>query len=168
VAGGKVPASKTAEEAVLHTSCGDIHVRLLPAAAPRAVENFVALARRGLYAGTLFHRVIKGFMLQGGDYERGDGTGGESAWGKPFEDEIAPGLGFGKPGMLAMANAGPCTNGSQFFVTTAACTWLNGKHTIFGEVKRGMEVARLIEGVKTGKDDRPLEDVRLLSVTVKG
>jgi peptidylprolyl isomerase domain and WD repeat-containing protein 1 len=157
---------KTCEEAVLHTTQGDVFLKLFPADAPKAVENFVTLARGDYYTGTSFHRVIKGFMLQGGD-PRGDGTGGESCWGKPFADEIVPRLRFDRPGVLAMANSGPATNGSQFFITCGAATWLDGKHSIFGIVTRGMDVVRRIEGVKVGKDDKPFDDVRVLGVTVK-
>jgi len=152
--------ARTAEAAVLHTAAGDVHLRLFPDAAPRAVENFVALARAGRYDGTVFHRVIKGFMVQGGE-------AGPSAFGAPFPDELAPHLRFDRPGVLAMANAGPVTNESQFFITTAAAGWLNGKHTIFGAVTKGMEAVRAVEGARVGKDDKPVEDQRILGVLVK-
>jgi peptidyl-prolyl cis-trans isomerase A (cyclophilin A) len=157
--------------ATIHTNRGSFHVRLLPDHAPKTVENFVGLATGGrdwkdprdgatksepLYPGTIFHRVIPGFMVQGGD-PTGTGMGGP---GYRFDDECPPdGPGFDKPGLLAMANAGPGTNGSQFFVTVAATPWLDGRHTIFGEVTEGYEVIEEIAGVETGAQDRPVGDV---------
>lgn len=123
--------AKLGSEAIVHTTKGDVHLRLMPEIAPKAVENFSGHARSGYYDSLLFHRVIKGFMLQTGD-PNGDGTGGSSIWGTEFEDEIERSVRFDRPGVLAMANAGPCTNGSQFFITCAPCAWLDGKHTIFG------------------------------------
>jgi peptidyl-prolyl cis-trans isomerase A (cyclophilin A) len=166
--------------ATLSTSQGDILVRLFPNHAPKTVRNFVELAqgerewvdpRSGrkttepLYDGTVFHRVIPGFMVQGGD-PLGTGTGGP---GYRFADEIHPELQFDRPYLLAMANAGPSTNGSQFFVTVAPTPWLNRKHTIFGEVAdaAGREVVDRIAAVPTGPQDRPIEDVVLHSVTVE-
>src|ERR671915_681653 len=153
------------------TSQGSFEVTLMPDHAPSTVANFADLAtgkrewrdpRDGqrktepLYDGTLFHRVIPGFMIQGGDPE-GTGRGGP---GYRFEDECPPGgPKFEKPGLLAMANAGPNTNGSQFFVTVAATPWLTGKHTIFGEVTEGMEVVESIATTPTGGQDKPTEDV---------
>jgi peptidyl-prolyl cis-trans isomerase A (cyclophilin A) len=153
------------------TSAGRIVARLMPEHAPTTVANFVDLAagdkewrdpRDGarksepLYEGTVFHRVIPGFMIQGGDPE-GSGRGGP---GYQFEDECPPGgPGFDRPGLLAMANAGSNTNGSQFFITVAPTTWLTGKHTIFGEVTEGMDVVEAIAATPTGRNDRPLEDV---------
>lgn len=163
--------------ATLVTSLGDIKVKLLPETAPKTVENFVGLAtgakewtdpRTGekqsgpLYNGTIFHRVIPNFMIQGGD-PLGTGTGGP---GYKFEDEVNDGPSFDKPGYLAMANAGPGTNGSQFFVTVAATGHLTGKHTIFGEVVEGQEVADAISKTKTGPGDRPVEDVVLKEVQI--
>ncbi|MDD5519148.1 MAG: peptidylprolyl isomerase, partial [Candidatus Omnitrophica bacterium] len=118
---------------VLETNQGSIEIRLMPEAAPKACENFTKLVEKGYYNGLIFHRVIKDFMIQGGD-PTATGAGGESIWGKPFADEVTPGVKFDKPGSVAMANAGPNTNGSQFFITTAATPWLNMRHTIFGEV----------------------------------
>ncbi|HVF12325.1 MAG TPA: peptidylprolyl isomerase [Actinomycetota bacterium] len=163
--------------ATLVTSLGDIKVKLLPETAPKTVENFVGLAtgakewtdpRSGekqstpLYNGTIFHRVIQNFMIQGGD-PLGTGTGGP---GYKFEDEVSGGPSFDKPGYLAMANAGPNTNGSQFFVTVAPTSHLTGKHTIFGEVIEGQEIADAISKTKTGPSDRPAEDVVLKEVQI--
>ena len=136
----------------LHTTKGDIVLALQPGLCPRTCLNFVTLARRGYYDGVIFHRVIKGFMIQTGD---GDGKGGKSMWGGAFEDEIVESLRHSKPGVLSMANSGPNTNGSQFFITTKATPWLDGKHTIFGHVVQGMDVCMAIEGVETGARDRP-------------
>jgi peptidyl-prolyl cis-trans isomerase A (cyclophilin A) len=164
--------------AQLNTSMGTIEVKLFPNHAPKTVENFVGLAegtkewkdpRTGktaatkLYDGTIFHRVISGFMLQGGD-PLGRGTGGP---GYQFGDEIHPELAFTKPYLLAMANAGPGTNGSQFFITVAPTTWLTGKHTIFGEVTNGTDVVDAIAEVDTGPMDRPKKDVVLESVVIE-
>ena len=166
-----------AKYATLVTSKGTIRVRLLPDHAPKTVDNFVGLAtgakewrdpRDGkkknepMYDGTVFHRVIPEFMIQGGD-PTGTGTGGP---GYEFEDEVAGGPGFSKPGYLAMANAGPGTNGSQFFITEAPTTWLTGKHTIFGEVIEGMEVVNEIARVPRDKRDKPNEDVVIERVEV--
>ena len=153
-------------EAVLHTSKGDIFFKLLPELAPKAVENFVGHARAGYFNGLTFHRVIQKFMIQTGD-PKGDGTGGQSIWGREFEDEIDRSARFDRAGVLAMANAGPCTNGSQFFITCAPCAWLDGKHTIFGRVTRGMDAVHAIEGVAVDKRDKPLEPIRIVSVDVK-
>ena len=131
---------------VLQTNVGKIEIQLFPKVAPLAVENFTTHVKNGYYNGLTFHRVIKGFMIQGGD-PKGTGTGGKSIWGKPFKDEFANNVVFDKPYLLAMANSGPKTNGSQFFVTCAPTPWLNGKHTIFGEVIKGQDVIRKIEDV---------------------
>jgi peptidyl-prolyl cis-trans isomerase A (cyclophilin A) len=164
--------------ATLNTSQGQIILRLLPDHAPKTVGNFVELAEGGrqwtdprtgqattgkLYDGTVFHRVIPNFMIQGGD-PLGSGRGGP---GYKFGDEIHPDLTFDRPYLLAMANAGPGTNGSQFFITVAPTPWLNGKHTIFGEVIKGQDVVDAISLVKTGSQDRPVEDVTIESVTVQ-
>ncbi|XP_013137503.1 PREDICTED: peptidylprolyl isomerase domain and WD repeat-containing protein 1 [Papilio polytes] len=154
------------EQAVLHTSLGDIHVRLFGEVS-RAAENFCGLARTGYYNGHLFHRVIRGFMVQTGD-PTGTGTGGESIWGGEFADEFKPHLKHDRPYTVSMANAGPNTNGSQFFITLAPTPWLDNKHTIFGRVVRGMEVVQNIGNLKTNpKTDKPYDDVRIVSVTVK-
>ena len=163
--------------AILSTSAGDIRVQLFPNHAPKTVANFVELAegsrewtdpRSGqrtkdpLYAGTIFHRVISGFMIQGGD-PLGSGRGGP---GYEFADEFRPELSFSRPYLLAMANAGPGTNGSQFFITTVPTPHLNHKHTIFGEVISGSEIVDAISNVRTGRNDRPVNDVVLESVVI--
>jgi peptidyl-prolyl cis-trans isomerase A (cyclophilin A) len=161
------------------TSMGTFKVRLMPEHAPTTVNNFVELATgrrewrdpktgqattQPLYDGTVFHRVIRDFMIQGGDPE-GTGRGGP---GYNFEDECPPdGPTFDRPGLLAMANAGPNTNGSQFFVTVVPTPWLNGKHTIFGEVIEGMDVVERISTASTGTADRPKDDVILQHVDVE-
>ena len=152
--------------ATIKTNRGDIKLRLFASAAPKTCENFVGLAKKGYYDGVIFHRVIKDFMIQGGD-PTGTGCGGESVWGKPFEDECSPEIAFDKPGLLAMANAGPGTNGSQFFITTVPTPWLHMPHTIFGEVVEGYEVVQKIEGCRTGFMDKPLEEQKILSVEIE-
>ena len=164
--------------ATLTTTQGMVTIRLFPDHAPKTVRNFVELAEGGrewtdprtravtkekLYDGTIFHRVISGFMIQGGD-PLGTGIGGP---GYQFGDEIHPDLRFDKPYLLAMANAGPGTNGSQFFITVAPTPWLNGKHTIFGEVVGGADVVDTISRVQTVPGDRPVTDVVLQSVTIE-
>lgn len=149
----------------LNTNCGPIRIRLFPEVAPKTVENFVGLIEKKYYDGIIFHRVIKEFMIQGGD-PTGTGRGGQSLWGKPFADECSPQQRFDRKGILAMANAGPNTNGSQFFITTAETPWLNGRHTIFGEVIEGYAVVESIETCQTGAGDRPLEDKKILSATI--
>jgi peptidyl-prolyl cis-trans isomerase A (cyclophilin A) len=165
--------------ATFDTTEGTIVVKLFAKDAPKTVENFVGLAtgektwtdpatgesKQGvpLYDGTIFHRCIKDFMVQGGD-PLGRGTGGP---GYKFEDEFKSGKTFNKPGLLAMANAGPNTNGSQFFITVAETSWLNNKHTIFGEVVKGYEhVARIANVVPKGSGDRPKTDVKINSLTI--
>ena len=163
--------------ATLRTSQGDVVVRLFPDQAPKTVRNFVELAegsrewtdpatskasQERLYDGTIFHRVIPDFMIQGGD-PLGTGTGGP---GYKFADEFHPELSFDRPYLLAMANAGPGTNGSQFFITTAPTPWLNRKHTIFGEVIEGTDVIDGISRVQTARGDRPVTDVVLESVEI--
>ena len=140
----------------LQTNQGNIQITLFAEQAPKTVENFVGLVKKGYYDGIIFHRVIPQFMVQGGD-PTGTGMGGESLWGGKFEDECTADLSFSKKGMLAMANAGPNTNGSQFFITTAKTPWLDGRHTIFGEVSEGYDVVEKIEGTATGHGDRPVE-----------
>ena len=168
-----------ATTAMIKTNLGDINVNLFPDHAPKTVRNFTGLAEgtqewtdprvkakstAPLYNGTIFHRVIPNFMIQGGD-PLGTGTGGP---GYRFDDEPHPELTFDKPYLLAMANAGPNTNGSQFFITVAPTTWLNFKHTIFGEVadQSSRDVVDAIAAVETGAQDRPKQDVVIESITI--
>lgn len=151
---------------VLETNQGNIEIKLKVDVAPKACENFVKLAEKGYYNGLIFHRVIKGFMIQGGD-PTGTGMGGESIWGKPFEDEVTPVAKFDGPGILAMANSGPNTNGSQFFITCAKTPWLNMRHTIFGEVVSGLEVAQKIENTPVNAEDRPITEQKIIRAYVK-
>jgi cyclophilin family peptidyl-prolyl cis-trans isomerase len=147
--------------ATMHTNHGPIELELFDGEAPKTVENFVKLSRDGYYDGLVFHRVIKDFMIQGG-CPQGTGTGGP---GYEFEDEINEHKVV--RGALAMANRGPNTNGSQFFiVTTDAAPWLDGKHTVFGEVRAGMEAVDSIEGTETGAQDRPKQDAVIERVEV--
>jgi peptidylprolyl isomerase len=138
----------------------------MPDAAPKACENFTALVEKGYYNGLIFHRVIKDFMIQGGD-PTGTGRGGESTWGKTFEDEVSSSVQFDRPGILAMANAGPNTNGSQFFITVVPTPWLTMRHTIFGEVIEGFDVVKKIENISTDAQDRPLEPQKIIKAYVK-
>ena len=180
--------SPLANSATIHTTLGDIHMRLFPQQAPKAVENFVGHSRSGYFEGVIFHRVIPKFMIQTGD-PLGDGTGGMSIWGKEFEDEFSDDLKHDRcvfffhpfflvrafvltcvvirPYTVSMANAGPTTNGSQFFITTNATPWLDKKHTIFGRVLSGLEVVHTIENVKTNKLDKPYEDIKIINVDVE-
>lgn len=152
---------------LMETTMGNIKLKLYNKVAPKTVENFVTLASRKYYDGIIFHRVIDGFMIQGGD-PTGTGTAGESAWGGKFEDEFSNDVKFDKAGLLAMANSGPATNGSQFFITlsSSATEHLHMKHSIFGEVIEGMDVVNAIG--KTGIDPRnkPIVDVVMKKVTV--
>ena len=150
---------------LLETTQGNIEFKLYEDIAPKTCENFTTHIKNGYYDGILFHRIIESFMIQGGD-PTGTGRGGESIWGKPFEDECARDVTFDRPGLLAMANAGPGTNGSQFFITTASTPWLHMKHTIFGEVVEGMDVVTKLETVEKGPGDRPLEDQKILSAKI--
>lgn len=155
--------------AVFDTNKGIIKVELKPKMAPKAVENFITHSKSGYYNGQIFHRVIKGFMIQGGD-PTGTGMGGESIWKKDFEDEFAPNAVFDKPFILAMANKGKNTNGSQFFITTVPTYWLNGMHTIFGYVIDGTNIVKNIENVPTsGKygGDKPIDDVVINKITIE-
>jgi peptidyl-prolyl cis-trans isomerase A (cyclophilin A) len=178
--GGKAPMMKSAGEmfARFETSEGNFKVKLFPAEAPKTVANFVDLARgtkefvdpktgqktkRPFYDGLVFHRVIPDFMIQGGD-PIGNGTGGP---GYSFEDETSSPRGFDKVGILAMANAGPNTNGSQFFVTTAKTPWLNKRHTIFGEVVEGYDVVEKISKVERDGNDRPVKPVTITRVVIE-
>ena len=151
---------------VLETNQGVIEIQLMPEVAPKACENFTKLAEKGYYNGIIFHRVIKDFMIQGGD-PTGTGMGGESIWGAPFEDEVNPSLAFDSQGILAMANAGPNTNGSQFFITTAKTPWLNMRHTIFGKVISGYEVVAKIENTPTDASSRPIAEQKIIKAYLK-
>ena len=151
---------------VLETTQGPIEIKLMPDVAPKACENFIKLAEKGYYNGLIFHRVIKGFMLQGGD-PTGTGAGGSSIWGKPFEDEFNPKVTFDSPGILAMANSGPKTNGSQFFITVAETPWLNMHHTIFGKVISGYDVVQKIENIPTGPGDKPVTEQKIIKAYLK-
>src|ERR1700712_5522226 len=176
---GVIPVTAATQTATLHTSAGDIKVNLFGNHAPKTVANFVELATGAkewtdprtrekstgkLYDGTIFHRIIPNFMIQGGD-PLGRGTGGP---GYNFADEFHPDLKFDRPYLLAMANAGPNTNGSQFFITTAPTTWLNNKHTIFGEVADAdsRSVVDELGNVRTDAGDRPINDVTITSVEI--
>ena len=163
---GKGAFAMADQVVVLETTQGTIEIKLMPQAAPKACENFTKLVEKGYYNGLIFHRIIKGFMIQGGD-PTGTGAGGESVWGKPFEDEISSSVEFDKPGILAMANAGPGTNGSQFFITVAKTPWLNMHHTVFGEVVSGYDVVQKIENVTTDSSDRPLATQKIIKAYLK-
>lgn len=174
----KTPPKGKPMFAVMETSMGTFKVKLFTDEAPKTVENFVGLAegtkewtdpktgkkeKKPLYNGTIFHRVIKDFMIQGGD-PLGNGTGGP---GYKFADEFNSKLKHDKAGKLSMANAGPNTNGSQFFVTVAPTTWLDNKYTTFGEVVEGMDVVKKISTAKTGPDDKPVKTITLKSVKIE-
>jgi cyclophilin family peptidyl-prolyl cis-trans isomerase len=155
--------------AVIQTNKGTIRVELLESDAPKTTENFITLAQRGYYDGIIFHRVIKGFMIQGGD-PTGTGRGGESAWGGRFNDEIDPRsdvyqIGY-KAGTMAMANAGPNTNGSQFFIMHKDYG-LPPSYTIFGRVTEGQDVVDAIATTQTGPGDRPVSEVKMEKVTIE-
>lgn len=168
-----------ASTAIIKTSMGDITVKLYDDKAPKTVENFIGLAKgtkewtnpksgkkmkkKPLYSGTIFHRVIPNFMIQGGD-PLGNGMGGP---GYRFEDEFHPSLTFNRPGLLAMANAGPGTNGSQFFITVKETPWLNNRHTIFGEVTNGMKVVEKIVSSPRGPNDKPKKPITIKSIQIK-
>ena len=153
------------EVAIIKTNQGDIKVRLFPEVAPKAVENFKTHAKNGYYDGVGFHRVIKDFMIQGGDPE-GTGRGGESIWGTPFEDEFHADF-LNIKGALSMANAGPGTNGSQFFIVHAEETpWLNGAHTVFGQVFDGFDVVDKIANLEVDRYDSPEEPVIMETIEI--
>ena len=188
----QLQATENDKKVIMKTNKGDITIRLFPDLAPKTVENFLGLAGSGYYDGIIFHRVIDNFMIQGGD-PTGTGMGGSSIWGDSFEDEFSMNL-FNLNGALSMANAGPNTNGSQFFIVTAkevpmtmlaqleaggwpkeiveayaangGTPWLDQKHTVFGQVEAGMETVYAIEGVKKGAQDKPVEDVVIESITI--
>uniref|UniRef100_A0A8C5M1L2 peptidylprolyl isomerase n=1 Tax=Leptobrachium leishanense TaxID=445787 RepID=A0A8C5M1L2_9ANUR len=158
---------RVSDSAIIHTSMGDIHVKLFPVECPKTVENFCVHSRNGYYNSHVFHRIIKGFMTQTGD-PTGTGMGGESIWGGEFEDEFHSTLRHDRPYTLSMANAGANTNGSQFFLTVVPTPWLDNKHTVFGRVTKGMEVVQRISNIKVNpKTDKPYEDITIISITVK-
>lgn len=152
--------------AVLETTAGIIELELFADIAPLTVENFITHIKNGYYNGIIFHRIIRNFMIQGGD-PTGTGHGGESIWGKPFKDEFKSKT-FDKIGVLAMANRGPHTNGSQFFITTALTPWLNGRHTIFGQATpASMDTLRKLNNVQTMRGDRPLVRQEIIKAYMK-
>ena len=173
------PVAAKQKIAIIKTTAGDIKVKLFQDRAPKTVENFIGLATgkkewkapstgktmkgKPLYNGTIFHRVIPDFMIQGGD-PAGNGTGGP---GYTFEDEFTPSDSFDRPGILAMANAGPNTNGSQFFITVKPTPWLDGKHTIFGEVSSGMDVVNKIITAPRDAGDRPEKPVKITQIKIQ-
>jgi peptidyl-prolyl cis-trans isomerase A (cyclophilin A) len=162
-----IPTENLPTSVTINTSLGAITLELYPSKAPKTVKNFIDLStasegKQPFYNNLIFHRVISDFMIQGGD-PLGNGTGGP---GYSFEDEFNQGLTFDKAGILAMANSGPNTNGSQFFITLAPTPWLNGKHTIFGQVTAGMDVLEKIGSVEVGAQDKPLTDVVIESINV--
>jgi cyclophilin family peptidyl-prolyl cis-trans isomerase len=148
----------------IRTTLGDVRAELFRDRAPKTVENFVSLVKKGFYNGVLFHRVIPGFMVQTGD-PKGDGTGGP---GYTIKDEFEPTLRHDGPGVLSMANAGPNTGGSQFFITVAKTSWLDGKHAVFGRVRGGQDVVDKIVAVPRDANDRPKSPVRIVEATVQG
>ncbi|MCU0665545.1 MAG: peptidylprolyl isomerase [Candidatus Omnitrophica bacterium] len=155
-----------AQTVVLETNQGNIELTLMPDVAPKTCENFVGLVEKGYYNGIIFHRVIKQFMIQGGD-PTGTGRGGESIWGGPFEDEVSTSVKFDSPGILAMANAGPNTNGSQFFITTVPTPHLNMRHTIFGKVTGGYDAVQKIENTAVDAGDRPVSEQKIIKAYIK-
>ncbi|NGX55947.1 MAG: putative peptidyl-prolyl cis-trans isomerase [Candidatus Anoxychlamydiales bacterium] len=150
----------------LETTQGTIEIELKPSVAPKACENFISLVNKHYYDGIIFHRIIKDFMIQCGD-PTGTGRGGNSIWGKPFQDEVRADIAFSKKGILAMANSGPNTNGSQFFITTAMTPWLNMRHTIFGEVVKGYDIVQKIEKEQTDEGDKPVDQQKIIKAYVK-
>lgn len=183
--------NQTGSKAIMKTNLGDITIQLFPEQAPKTVENFVQLAKKGYYDGIIFHRVIPDFMIQGGD-PTGTGMGGESIYGEKFADEFSPEL-YNLRGALSMANAGPNTNGSQFFIVqkkdvpkemmsqlteagfpaeiveaykNGGTPWLDFRHTVFGQVVEGMDVVDKISGVQTVAQDRPAEDVVIEGIEI--
>jgi len=149
--------------AKFETSMGDFEIELFVDKAPITTKNFIDLSEKGFYDGLIFHRVIDGFMIQGGDPE-GRGTGGP---GYSIKDEFHPELKHDSEGVLSMANAGPNTGGSQFFITLAATPWLDGKHAVFGKVVSGMDVVKAIGKVQVGANDKPVEDVVIKRIIIK-
>jgi peptidylprolyl isomerase len=160
------PLAMESKNVVLETTLGSVELKLLPETAPKACENFSKLVEKGYYNGIIFHRVIRGFMIQCGD-PTGTGRGGESIWGKPFADEVDLEVQFNSKGILAMANAGPETNGSQFFITTEKTPWLNMRHTIFGKVVSGYETVEKIENSASDANDKPITEIKIIKAYLK-
>eukprot|EP00931_Biecheleriopsis_adriatica_P006235 TRINITY_DN107673_c0_g1_i1.p1 TRINITY_DN107673_c0_g1~~TRINITY_DN107673_c0_g1_i1.p1 ORF type:complete len:187 (+),score=35.32 TRINITY_DN107673_c0_g1_i1:71-631(+) len=151
----------------INTSMGSISIRLHDRQTPLTCRNFTELSKAGYYDGCIIHRVIKGFMMQAGDPDPNNGSGGESIYGPSFQDEIVASLSHDRPGIVSMANAGLNTNSSQFFITFKACEHLDGKHTIFGYVEESsLPVLRDIESVKVGKNDRPSKPIKIFEMVV--
>ena len=144
---------------------GEIHMKMFPKECPRTVENLVIHSKKKYYDNIIFHRVINHFMIQTGDLE-GTGCGGEYIWGDDFEDEFNENLKHDKPFMVSMANSGPNTNGSQFFITCIPTPWLDNKHTVFGQITKGMDVVQEIEKVEIDEHERPLVDVKLYTIKI--
>ncbi|TYZ68174.1 hypothetical protein PybrP1_000977 [[Pythium] brassicae (nom. inval.)] len=165
VASEAAVAKVLGDTAVLHTTMGDVTLKLFGKECPKTVENFCTHARNGYYDNALFHRVIKNFMVQTGD-PLGDGTGGESIWGGEFEDEFHRSLRHDRAFTVSMANAGPGTNGSQFFITTVPTPWLDNKHTVFGRVEHGKDTVSAIEQTRTDKYDKPAKDIRIINIDI--
>lgn len=157
---------KIFDSAVIHTTFGDIHMKLFPKECPKTVENFCVHSKNGYFNGHIFHRVIKGFMIQTGD-PTGSGTGGQSIWNHEFKDEFSLNLKHDRPYTASMANAGPNTNGSQFFITVCPTPWLDNKHTVFGRIYKGMEICQNICNMKTNpKTDKPYTDIKIISINL--
>lgn len=161
----KISKIASFKKAIIHTDQGDISLDLFPEIAPKTVENFATLSQKGYYNNVTFHRVVKGFVIQTGD-PTGTGAGGESIWGNDFEDEINPTMYHDKPYTLSMANSGPNTNGSQFFITVASCPWLDGKHTIFGRCTSGIDTVHKIENTKVDQQSRPYDDIKIINIDI--
>lgn len=159
----KAPVKAEPATAVFETSMGIFEIKLATDLAPNTCANFISLAEKGFYNGLIFHRVIDNFMIQGGD-PNGNGTGGP---GYKIKDEFSSKLLHDGEGVLSMANAGPNTGGSQFFITLRDCHWLDGKHAVFGKVTKGMEVVRKIGKVKTDSNDKPVNDVVIKKITIE-
>ena len=151
---------------VLETNQGVIEIQLMPKIAPKTCQNFIGLIEKGYYDGLIFHRVILDFMIQGGD-PTGTGRGGQSLWGKSFEDECSRKAKFDQKGVLAMANSGPNTNGSQFFITTAKTPWLHMKHTIFGKIVAGYNTVEKIENSPSDGQERPTSPQTIVRAFIK-
>ncbi|PVU98943.1 hypothetical protein BB559_001145 [Furculomyces boomerangus] len=153
------------KDVIFETSMGPIVFELYWHEAPKSCKNFYELTKKGYYNNVIFHRIIPDFMIQGGD-PTGTGRGGASIYGNKFEDEITKKLRHTGAGILSMANSGPNTNGSQFFITLAPTPWLDGKHTVFGRVKEGMRVVQRMGMASTDSNDKPLEQIKILKGTV--